>query len=213
MTRAKCGGSRDAERSRGALVSKGGRPRSESALARLEKGSVLRPHARFARVTLQSVESIVTALNAAKVRFLVVGGLAVAAHGYLRFTADVDLVLDPDPGTLKRAIEALATLGYRPRAPVAFEEFADPARRRAWQEEKGMTVFSLQSPSHSLTELDLFLEPPFDFERAYADAIRQGVGAGEVATFVSRSDLIAMKRAAGRPQDRIDVDELERGER
>ena len=162
-------------------------------------------------MTLQSVESIVTALNAAKVRYRIVGGLAVAAHGYLRFTADVDLVLDSDPGALKRAIEALAALGYRPRAPVPFEEFADPARRRLWQEQKGMTVFSLHSSSHSLTELDLFLEPPFDFERAYADAVRQGVGAGETATFVSRSDLIAMKRAAGRPQDQIDVDELERG--
>jgi len=46
------------------------------------------------------VESIVVALNAAKVRFLIVGGLAVAAHGYLRFTADVDLVLDPEPEAL-----------------------------------------------------------------------------------------------------------------
>ena len=184
-----------------------GRPRAEPALARVNEGVVL----DSLPVTLQSVESIVTALNAAKVRYLIVGGLAVAAHGYLRFTADVDIVLDPDPGALKRAIQALAGLGYRPRAPVAFEEFADPARRRAWQEQKGMTVFSLHRPGHALTEIDLFLEPPFDFERAYADAVRLGVGGQETATFVSRSDLIAMKRSAGRPQDRIDVEELERG--
>lgn len=164
-------------------------------------------------VTLQSVESIVTALNAAKVRYLVVGGLAVAAHGYLRFTADVDLVLDPDPEALKRAIDALGTLGYRPRAPVPFEAFADASQRRAWKEQKGMTVFSLHSPAHARTELDLFLEPPFDFERAYGDAVQQSVGSGTTATFVSRGDLIAMKRAAGRPQDQIDIDELERGDR
>ncbi len=164
-------------------------------------------------MTLQSVESIVSALNAAQVRYLIVGGLAVAAHGYLRFTADVDLVLDPDPEALRRAIAALAALGYRPRAPVPLEDFGDPAKRRDWREQKGMMVFSLFSPSHSLTELDLFLEPPFDFERAYSEAVREAVGAGETATFVSRSDLIAMKRAAGRPQDQVDVGELERGDR
>lgn len=162
-------------------------------------------------VTLQSVETIVTALNAAEVRYLIVGGLAVAAHGYLRFTADVDLVLDPDPQALERAIEALAALGYRPRAPVPFEDFADPAKRQAWQERKGMTVFSLHSPAHALTEIDLFLQPPFEFDRAYEEAVRQSLGTGQSATFVSRNDLIAMKRAAGRAQDRIDIDELERG--
>ena len=39
---------------------------------------------------LESVSAIVEALNAAKVRYLVAGGLAVVAHGYLRFTNDLD---------------------------------------------------------------------------------------------------------------------------
>lgn len=47
-----------------------------------------------------SVVAIVEALNAAGVRYLIVGGLAVAAHGHVRFTADVDLVLDMSDGNL-----------------------------------------------------------------------------------------------------------------
>ena len=59
----------------------------------------------------QSVEEIVRVLNAASVRYLIAGGLAVVAHGYLRFTADVDLILDLDEDNTRRALAALAGSG------------------------------------------------------------------------------------------------------
>ncbi len=156
-----------------------------------------------------SVEAIVSALNAAGVRYLVVGGLAVVAHGYVRFTADVDLVLDPDDSSIRRSVDALAALGYRPRAPVPFEAFADAAQRARWRSEKHMMVFSVFSPAHPATEVDLFVEPPFDFEAAYAGAARLEVAPGVAATFVRKADLIAMKRSVGRPQDLQDAEALE----
>lgn len=155
-----------------------------------------------------SVEAIVGALNEARVRYLIVGGLAVVAHGYVRFTADVDLVLEPETAAMERAVAALAALGYRPRAPVAFTEFADPVRRAQWAREKGLTVFSAHSPQHPATEVDLFVELPFDFERAYAVARTLEVAPGRPATFVGVADLIEMKRRAGRPQDLQDVQNL-----
>jgi hypothetical protein len=157
----------------------------------------------------QSVEAIVRALNAADVRFLIAGGLAVVAHGYLRFTADMDLVLDFDDDNVRRAVAALSALGYQPRAPVPIEEFADASRRAAWVREKGLTVFSLHSSQHPATEVDLFVEPPFpDFSAAYRSALRLELGPDVVATFVSFDDLIAMKQNAGRAQDLEDVDRL-----
>ena len=156
----------------------------------------------------RSVEAIFVALNGCGARYLVVGGLAVVAHGYVRLTADIDLVLDPDPAALRRAIGALAALGYRPRAPVEFADFADPAKRRLWAREKGLTVFSVFSPGHRATEVDLFLETPFDFERAYARAARFQLADGVEGTFVGLEDLIEMKRAAARPQDLEDVESL-----
>jgi len=155
-----------------------------------------------------SVEAIVRALNQAEVRYLIVGGLAVVAHGYVRFTADIDIVLDPEEAAMRRAVAALGTLGYRPRAPVPFEEFADAARRALWASEKGLTVFSAYSPEHAATEVDLFVETPFDFDRAYAGARSLEVAPGLVATFVGVADLIEMKRRAGRPQDLQDVENL-----
>jgi hypothetical protein len=166
-------------------------------------------------VQTRSVEALVRALNAANVRYLVVGGLAVVAHGFVRFTADIDLVLDLDEQNLRHALSALTSLGYRPRAPVAFEQFLDPAQRALWVREKGLTVFSLYSPSHQATEVDVFVEAPFDFETTYGRAVRADVAPELAATFASLDDLIALKRRAGRPQDMLDIERLTtlRGER
>lgn len=159
----------------------------------------------------QSVETILGALNRARVRYLVVGGLAVVAHGFVRFTADIDLVLDPERDSIRRAVETLTALGYRPRAPVPFTDFEKPEQRQEWVRDKGLTVFSLFSEKHPATEIDLFVEPPFDFERAYSMTVRLEVGADVTATFVGRDELIEMKRRAGRPQDLADLAGLEGG--
>jgi hypothetical protein len=149
-------------------------------------------------------------LNDASVRYLIAGGLAVMAHGYPRLTADIDLILDLDDGNVRRALGALGALGYRPRPPVALEQFADPAARQAWIREKGLTVFSLYSPTLTDTEIDLFTEPPPDFGKAYGRALRLEVTPGVIASFVSYDDLLAMKEKAARPQDVADVAQLRR---
>jgi hypothetical protein len=135
--------------------------------------------------------------------------LAVVAHGYVRFTADLDLILDLEEENTKRALRALAGLGYQPRAPVPLDEFADPQKRHQWVRDKGLTVFSLFSHAHPATEVDLFVEMPFDFKPAYAAAARMEVGPGLPATFVSYEHLVELKRQAGRPQDLDDIAKLQ----
>ena len=156
-----------------------------------------------------SVEAIVGALNTHGVRYLIAGGLAVVAHGYVRFTADVDIILDLQPDNVPRAIAALTSLGYRPRAPVPFDDFADPVKRALWVREKGLTVFSLYSPDHPATEVDVFVQPPLDFDRAYGAAARIEVAPGTRAIFVAVDDLLLLKRQAGRPQDLQDIEHLQ----
>jgi len=157
---------------------------------------------------LGSVETILRALNDADVRYLVVGGVAVVLHGRLRVTADLDLVVQLEPANVGRAIAALERLGFRPRAPVAAASFADEAVRRGWIEQKGLTVFSLWSPGVPGFELDLFVAEPFDFDAAYDRATRVPLRTTH-APVLSIDDLIAMKRAVGRPQDVDDVAALE----
>lgn len=79
---------------------------------------------------LASLEALVAALENAGVRYLVAGGLAVNAYGYLRLTHDVDLVIQLKPGNVTPAFAALASLGYQPLVPVTAAQFADETQRR-----------------------------------------------------------------------------------
>lgn len=155
-----------------------------------------------------SVEAIVRAFNARGIRYLIAGGLAVVAHGYVRFRADMNLILDLAPGNLAQALDVLAELEYRPRAPVPLDAFADPEQRARWVQEKGLTVFSLYSPRRPATEVDVFVEPPFDFDAAYRSAEQMEISLGTPATFIGFDDLVRLKERAARPQDRLDVEKL-----
>jgi predicted nucleotidyltransferase len=155
-----------------------------------------------------AIEAVLAALNEAGVRYLIVGGVAVVLHGHLRTTADLDLVVQLSPDNAQRAVRSLATLGYRPRAPVSAEQFADAAIRESWLREKGLTVFGLWSDRYSGLEVDLFVAEPFDFDAAYSRAVTVTLDT-TTATVVSLPDLIALKRAAGRPLDLADIDALQ----
>ncbi len=151
---------------------------------------------------------IFAALNDAQVRYLVVGGVAVVLHGHLRMTADLDLIVALDRENVLRALHAAAGLGFRPRLPVALDDFADPVLRRSWIEEKGMLVFSLWNSTMPGLLLDIFVEEPLPFEDMYDRAVTANVGDTSLR-LACIDDLIALKRAAGRPRDLEDIAALE----
>lgn len=157
---------------------------------------------------LSTLEAIGRALGEAEVSYLVAGGVAVNAHGHQRLTHDLDLVLHLTPENVRRAMRALAGLGYRPSLPVAADDFADPARRREWISEKNMEVFSLVSDEHRDTTIDLFVSEPFDFEAEYRRALLADIAPGVQMRFVRLRTLIDMKETAGRPLDLDDARHL-----
>lgn len=157
---------------------------------------------------LASFEAIVRALAEAEVRYLVAGGLAVNAHGYLRFTKDADLVIELVPDNLRRAFHALQSLGFKPSLPIALSDFADATARGRWVRERNMQVLQLWSDRHIETPIDLFATHPFDFAQEYDRALVKPLGVDTPVRFVSLPTLISMKEAAGREQDRIDVANL-----
>lgn len=160
-------------------------------------------------MTREAVQAIFSGLNQAGVRYLVVGGLAVVAHGYVRLTVDVDLVVEMSHENLRRALDVLAGLGYRPRAPVPMEEFLQPAKRAEWLHEKGMLAFSLISSRFERTAVDIFTEAPFDFEQEWAARMQQDAAADAPAHIVRLQTLLDLKRAAARPKDLEDIRILE----
>jgi predicted nucleotidyltransferase len=157
---------------------------------------------------LADIEVILRALNEAETRYLIVGGIAVVAHGYVRYTADLDIVLQLEPENVLRAMHALEAIGYRPLVPVKGEDFANAALRRTWVEEKNMLVFQVMALDRPDTRLDIFVEEPFSFTEEYQRAKWDEI-AGIRVPILRYDELIRMKRAAGRPKDLADVAELE----
>jgi hypothetical protein len=157
---------------------------------------------------LTSFEAIVRALNAADVRYLVAGGLAVNAHGYARFTNDVDLVIRLTETDILAAFKALEKIGYRPVVPVTAKEFAEPANRRRLVKVKKMTVLQMWSDKHRETPVDIFATEPFDFDVEYKTALVEPLSPKLPVRFVSIETLIKLKTKAGRMEDEIDIKNL-----
>jgi hypothetical protein len=159
---------------------------------------------------VHSVEVIVKALNDAGVKYLIVGGLAVNAHGFIRLTRDVDIVLHLKRPNILRALQALGQAGFQLAIPVKAEALADAKTRRRWRQEKNMIALKFWSDDHRRTPLDIFIYEPFDFVKEFAKVRQMEIAPGISAPVVSLKTLLEMKRQAGRPQDLEDVRELSR---
>lgn len=128
------------------------------------------------------------------VEYLLVGGQAVALHGYPRFTKDADLWLRDTPENLRRTRAALADFG----APSDTINALEPAGELdvVWM-------------GHPPARIDLMKGVPGgDFQAAWAS--REPTAIEDVTVMlVGRQELIRLKRASGRPQDLLDADRLE----
>ena len=159
---------------------------------------------------LRSVETIAKALQAADIRYIVVGGLAVNAHGYQRFTNDVDLVISLEFDNITRALHALIAIGYRPLIPVSPEDFAKAENRTKWREEKSMLVLRLWSDEHRRTPIDVFIDEPFDFDLEWKNVIHSSIGGVVKLPILSYDTLLQMKAEAGREKDLLDISALKK---
>lgn len=150
---------------------------------------------------------ILKALEAAGVRYLVVGGVAVNLHGYTRFTKDLDLLIDLDPINALRAMEVLRDCGLQARVPVKLADFADASRREEWFTLGNMLVFQMIDPDDPFCSVDVFIRNPIDFDQAWARAMVETMGETRIRV-AAIDDLIVMKQLAGRPVDLGDIEAL-----
>jgi hypothetical protein len=153
-------------------------------------------------------EDVFRKLGERKIRYAVAGGIALVLHGAVRFTADLDLIVELSPGNLKKFLDAMNELGYKPRLPVKAEDLADPSMRENWMVEKGMKVFTFYHPQQQISQVDVFINEPLRFDEIEKEVVR--IKARDVAIpVVSVAHLKMLKRIAGRPQDMADIEALE----
>ena len=137
---------------------------------------------------------LLTEFENSGVEYLVIGGWAVSTHAQPRYTKDLDLWIGTAPANLAKAVEALKAFG----APAGLVE---EAARMTTEE----FLFFGTPPAR----IDVLRSiPGVVFEDAFPRRCRAAWGSLTV-NVIALDDLLAAKRAAGRPQDLIDVQLLQ----
>ncbi len=149
-------------------------------------------------------EEILQELNRRKVKYLVVGGLAVNLHGFYRLTADLDIILLLQDGNIRNFVKAVKRLRLVPRIPVKIEDFAIAALRRVWIKDKNMKAFTFYDPGFQSKYLDVVIDHPINFSKAFR---RRKIfrDRGLVVPVMDIANLIKMKKSAGRARDQLDI--------
>ncbi len=150
-----------------------------------------------------------SALDRHKVDYLLIGGLAVSLHGVERATMDVDITVAMNPANLAALIETAKELKLTPVLPVPLESLGDIELLRDWHTQRNLEAFALRTPELAGVTIDVLLFPPVEFAGMTARAVEFEI-AGTAIKVVSIDDLIALKKAVGRPIDISDIAHLQR---
>jgi hypothetical protein len=141
-------------------------------------------------------------LVALNVDFVVVGGIAAIGHGSPTYTRDLDITYAPDDINLQRLGEVLVGLGARLRGVADDVPFIPDGRTL-----RRTRVLTLDTPAGPI---DLLAAPDgAPIYEQLRDRATPATVSGVDVLIASIDDLIAMKRAAGRPKDLVAVEELE----
>lgn len=141
-------------------------------------------------------EELLCCLNDEGARYLVVGGYAVGEHAQPRATKDLDIYIGRDSVNAAADWRALAKFGA-PLGDIVPRDLVEAG-----------SIFRIGTPPIAI---DILCDiDGIEFEPVYArrETVTIGPATGLAAPFISADDLIANKRAAGRPQDLADVEAL-----
>ena len=153
--------------------------------------------------------SIFKELNKNKIKYIVVGGMAVNFLGVPRVTYDIDLLMDLKDRNLKRFLKLLKSWGFKPKVPVDIMDFANKEKREGWVKHKNMKAFNLVNPDWAISEIGVIINTPVDYRKA-AENLRYFRAQDIAIPTISINDLIKMKKESNRLQDKKDIEHLKK---
>lgn len=149
-------------------------------------------------VLLDELSQLITSLEEGKIDYAVCGGLALAIHGFVRATLDIDVLIQTDQ--LERVLKLGEDRGFDIRGhDLSFKDGSIEIRR-----------ISKIGSDGELLSLDLLLVTP-GIQDVWESRERIDFNGMQLSA-ISRAGLIRMKTLAGRPQDLVDIDRLENEE-
>lgn len=141
-------------------------------------------------------------LDKAKIPYAIVGGYAVALHGVLRGTIDIDIAINWTLKNLKSVEKAFKEIGLISLLPIDSDNLF--RFRDEYIQNRNMIAWNFYHPKNPTHQIDIIIN--YDLKKAKTKTITTSSGKIRI---LSRQDLIAMKKASGRPQDLEDVKALE----
>lgn len=147
------------------------------------------------------INRVVEALESLGVEYALVGGYAVALHGAVRGTIDLDLVIQFSKKQFLALEAAMNSLGLVPRLPVNGAQVFE--FRKEYIENRNLVAWSFYNPQNPAEVVDVIIT--HDLRNMKIKRIKSG---SRVIRILSIDDLIAMKKQSGRPQDIEDIKAL-----
>ncbi|MAU01692.1 MAG: hypothetical protein CL608_31525 [Anaerolineaceae bacterium] len=142
----------------------------------------------------QDFKEFIQSLNDNEVKYLVIGGYAVAFHGHPRYTKDLDVWVELSEQNASNLVNALDAFGFGSLGLKA-ADFLEPDQ-----------VIQLGYPPN---RIDILMTPKgIDFATCYEQRVLVDID-GTTCSFIDLDNLLKNKRATGRHQDLADVENLE----
>jgi len=141
-------------------------------------------------MTPETYSDVFDRLERERVRYVVIGGVAVVMRGHVRPVADLDLAVSRHPDEMSRAVGALNALSFVPSIPLPLSV---------------LTVLRLFDSSQR--EVNVIFRPHVPFDELWAGSEHIGLGRG-VVRVASLEHLLRAKRIEGRPRDLSDIEGL-----
>ncbi len=147
---------------------------------------------------MTALARICGALDRAGVRYAVVGGHAVALHGAVRGTVDVDIVISWTRQSLVNAEKALMGIGLVSRLPISATDIFE--FRNEYIQNRNLVAWNFYNPGDLSEQVDIIITYDLKGKRTKRIDLEN-----TSIQILSKRDLIEMKRQSGRPQDKEDV--------
>ena len=153
-------------------------------------------------------EEILRQLHSKKVKYALVGGIAVNLHGYIRATADLDMLIEMTDSNIAKIVAILKKEGYKVKQPVDPMSFADKETRLDWIKNKHMKAFNFYK-ENEFKEVDIVIASSVPYDKVKKNIKRIKIGKITLLV-IGIDDLIKMKGRTGRDVDKIDVEMLKK---
>jgi hypothetical protein len=149
------------------------------------------------------IEKVCKKLLSHKIDYAIVGGYAVALHGAVRGTMDLDLVIKLSLKSYLATEKALQELGFEARLPVSGNEVFN--FRKEYIKNKNLIAWSFYNPKEPSEIVDIIITHDL------AKLKKKKISLNKFDIFIlSKKDLISMKKSSGRSQDLADIEALEK---